>query len=43
MIPPTFRQRYFSIAQPQVAGVGITLIAIAIEAPLPTSVIAYVS
>jgi hypothetical protein len=43
MIPPTFRKRYLSIAQPQVVGVGIALTMIAIDTPLPTRVIAYVS
>ncbi len=43
LIPPTFRKRYLSIAPPQVVGVSIALITIAIEAPLSTSVIAYVS
>jgi hypothetical protein len=43
MMLPTFRKRYLSIAQPQVAGVSLALITITTEAPFPTSVIAYVS
>lgn len=43
MIPPTFRKRALSIAQPQVAGVGIPLITITMEASPLNNAIAYAS
>ncbi len=43
MIRSAFRRRYVAIAQPQVVGTAIALLAVSIGAPLPTVIVACVS